>query len=518
MADVLDTLGIWDLVERRAAATPDAEMAVDETRERLTFAQYRDRCEEVAAGLASACGIGEGTRVSWQLPTWLDAMVLMGALARLGAVQNPILHIYRNREVGFAVKQFDPAVLIVPSTFGGFDFAAMADEVTGGTDVRVMVADRGGLPTGDASLLPPVPIVPDDVADLPIRWVFYTSGTTSEPKGATHTDDALRAAGVGMSEALGLGDDDRFAFVFPVTHIAGGVYLWASLAFGTSFILDPSFNPATTIPLLRDEGVTQAGAGTVFHQMYLAAQRDLPDGERLFPDVRTFPGGGAPKPPQLHAAMKGELGGAGVVAGYGLTEAPILTMAKSTDTDVVLSETEGAAVPGVTIRIVDLDGNEAGVGEEGEVRAKGRQVTRGYLDSSLDASAFDDDGWFRSGDLGTLDAEGNLRITGRLKDVILRKGETISAKEVEDVLHGHAKVADVAVVGIADDERGEMVCAVVVPADPSAPLTMDEMRAQLQDAGLMSRKHPERLEIVDVLPRNPTGKILKYELRARFAQ
>jgi cyclohexanecarboxylate-CoA ligase len=513
---VLHGANIWDLVVRRAEATPDGEMAVDQDGRRLRFGEYRERCERAAAGLA-AHGIGPGTVVSWQLPTWLESMVLMGALRRLGAVQNPILPIYRDREVGFVVRQAAPKLLVVPSTWRGFDYAAMARTLTEGTSTEVLVCDGDGtLPQGDPATLPPPPDDDMTAPDAPVRWLYYTSGTTAEPKGAQHTDLAVRAASVGMSERLGLRSDDRFALVFPFTHVAGAVYVYAALAYGLTFIADEAFDPASTIDLLRREGVTQAGAGTFFHQTYLKAQQELPPGERLFPEIRTFPGGGAPKPPQLHYDVKAAFG-AGIVSGYGLTEAPIITMNDAGAPDEVLARTEGPPVTGVTLRLVTPDGREAGPGEEGEIRIKGPQVTRGYLDASLDAEAFDEDGWFRSGDLGRVDEGGNVTITGRLKDVIIRKGENIPAKEVEDLLFTHPKVADVAVVGLPDAERGELACAVVVTAPGQDDLTFEEMTGHLRSAGLITRKLPEQLELVDALPRNPAGKILKFELQNRFA-
>jgi cyclohexanecarboxylate-CoA ligase len=512
---VLEARNIWDLVVRRAEETPDREMAVDERGRRLSFGDYRARAERAAAGLA-ALGVGEGAVVSWVQPTTLEAMVLFGALRRLGAVQNPILPIYREREVGFIVRQAGSRLLIVPSTWRGFDYEAMARGVTEGTGTDVLVVDDQ-LPEGDPGSLPPPP--DDDTTaegDVPVRFIYYTSGTTAEPKGARHGDRTLRTASLGMSERLGLAEDDRFAFVFPITHVAGGVYAYAALAYGLTFVLDQAFDPNTTIDLLRREGITQAGAGTFFHQTYLAAQQALPEGEQLFPHVRTFPGGGAPKPPSLHHELK-EAFGAGVVSGYGLTEAPILTMNHHDAPDDVLATTEGPAVAGTRLRIVTVDGKGAGVGEEGEVRAKGPQVTLGYLDASLDAAAFDEDGWFRTGDLGTLDAEGNLTITGRLKDVIIRKGENISAKEVEDLLFTHPRVADVAVIGLPDPDSGERACAVVVTPAGEEPITFEEMSQHLLAAGLITRKLPEQLEVVDALPRNPSGKIVKFELQARFA-
>jgi cyclohexanecarboxylate-CoA ligase len=511
---MLDARNIWDLIVRRADETPDREMAVDETGRRLSFGEYRDRCERAAAGLA-AHGVADGTVVSWIQPTTLEALVLFGALRRLGAVQNPILPIYREREVGFIVRQAAPALLITPSTWKGFDFAAMGAAVTDGTSTSVLACDRS-LPEGDPATLPPAP--GDDMhatGDVPTRYIYYTSGTTAEPKGARHGDRSLCAASVGMSERLGLAEDDRFAFVFPITHVAGGVYAFAAVAYGLTFVLDEAFDPSTTIDLLRREDITQGGAGTFFHQTYLKAQSELPEGEKLFPSIRTFPGGGAPKPPSLHHELKAAFG-VGVVSGYGMTEAPILTMNHHDAPDDVLAETEGPAIAGTRLRLVTTDGEEAGVGEEGEVRAKGLQVTLGYLDPALDADAFDDDGWFRTGDLGRLDAQGNLTITGRLKDVIIRKGENISAKEVEDLLFTHPQVGDVAVIGLPDAESGERACAVVVTAPDQEPITFEAMTQHLRDAGLITRKLPEQLELVDALPRNPSGKIVKFELQQRF--
>jgi len=169
-----------------------------------------------------------------------------------------------------------------------------------------------------------------------------------------------------------------------------------------------------------------------------------------------------------------------------------------------------------TVRVVGLDGREATTGEEGEIRVKGPQVTKGYLDAALDADAFDDAGWFRTGDLGVVDEGGHVTITGRLKDVIIRKGENIPAKEVEDLLFTHPKVADVAVVGLRDPERGERACAVVVTADGEDDISLAEAAEHLLAAGLITRKLPEQLEIVDVLPRNPAGKVVKFELQRRF--
>jgi cyclohexanecarboxylate-CoA ligase len=512
---VTEGSSLWELIERRAAETPEDQLGVDDAGRAMTFAEYRAAVERAAAGLA-AMGVGEGSRVSWQLPTWLESLVLVGALSRLGAVQNPILPIYRGREVGFVARQTGARLLVVPSVWRGFDFKAMADEIAGEVEgLEVLVADKS-LPEADPSTLPPPPATASGDG-LPVRWAFYTSGTTADPKGAQHTDATIMAAALAMNEALELRSDDVSALVFPFTHIGGITWLFSALVTGCRQLVVESFDPAATVDLLDRERATLAGAGTPFHLAYLAEKRKRGD-DKLLASVRAFPGGGAPKPPQLHYDLKKEAGGVGIVSGYGLTECPILTMNTVHDPDEKLAETEGRVTAGVTIRLVALDGREVGPNEEGEIRVVGPQLFKGYVDSSLDAEALDEKGFLKTGDLGKVDDDGYVTITGRVKDIIIRKGENISAKEVEDLLYTHPKVADVGVIGLPDAERGEMACAVVAVQDAGDPLTFEEMTGFLKEQGLMVQKIPERLEIVDAVPRNPTGKILKHQLRDQYAK
>lgn len=531
---MLEEATLWQLVEARAAATPAAAMAVDEAGRALSFAGYRDACLAVAQTLAQH-GLGPGQLVSWMLPTRLEALVLVGALARLDAIQNPILPIYRGREVRFIVGQAKPNLLITPGLWRGFDYAAMAREIaTEVPGLETWVVDRGlpgapdlGAPDrnrpnaapsrSDPAELPPPPrALPP--AELPTRWLFYSSGTTADPKGALHTDASLWAAAKGMALGLDLRASDQVAFVFPFTHIGGFAWLLAGLATGACQILIENFAAPDTTAILRREGVTLGTAGTVFHEAYLRAARACPD-PPLFPHMRAFPGGGAPKPPQLHHDLVAEFGGAGICSGWGLTEAPNLTMVSIHDPAAKKAESEGRpSLPEVDLRAVRPDGSVAAAGESGELRVRAPNVCRGYLDASLDAAAFDERGYFRTGDLGFIDAEGYVVITGRLKDVIIRKGENIPAKEVEDLLYTHPKVAEVAVIGLPDAKTGERCCAVVVCRDPAQPLEFDEMREFLRDRQLMVQKIPEQLELVDALPRNPTGKVLKHTLRAEFAR
>ena len=505
---LIDTTGktLWQLICERSEATPEKRMAIDEQGRVLTFGQYRTWSERVAAGLA-ARGVGIGSNVSWVLPSRFEAMVLAAALSRLGAVQNPILPIYRSREVGFIVRQSQATMIIVPGAFRGFDYAPMAAEATDGLDVEIIVADPD-LPEGDPSTLPDFVPAFDET-----RWLFYSSGTTADPKGAKHSDHTMSASNVGMQWSMEVGPDDKAAVVFPITHVGGLIWLFNAMETGVELLMVETFDPARTPKWLGDHGVTCAGAGTVFWLAYLNAQRALPAGEKLMPNVRIFNGGGAAKPKSLNAEMMAEMG-APLIGGWGMTESPINTMVHVDDPDVKKAETDGRACPQVQIRIVG-DRGECGPNEEGELRLKGPQVCLGYLDSTLDVEAFDEGGWFRTGDLGVRDDGGWVSITGRLKDIIIRKGENISAKEIEDLLHTHPAIADAAVIGLPDEKSGERACAVMVLRD-NQTFTLSEMIAFLKDRRLPMYKVPEQLEIVTALPRNPTGKVLKKDLRATY--
>jgi acyl-CoA synthetase (AMP-forming)/AMP-acid ligase II len=510
---VCDGGNLWELIEARVSATPDLEMACDERGERMTFAQFAARAERMAAGL-QALGIRAGDVVSWELPSWIDSMVLSAAINRLDAVQNPIIAIYREREVAFCTRQAGAKLLIVPRVWRGFDYEAMADAVASAVPgLEVLTVDRGSFPDGDTATLPPRPR-PGADGSLPVRWLMYTSGTTSDPKGARHTDVANMIVARTTAQRLDVRHGDRPSLVFPFPHIGGIMWMVLALQYGATLLFEESFDVTRTPQFLSREGCTHPGSGTPFHLAYLEAQRARPD-VPLFPRAKCFPGGGAPKPPQLTYDVQNELG-APVVSGWGLTEVPILTMASTKDSPERLAQTEGFAMPGVELVVVKPDGRRAAAGEEGELRAKAPQMMLGYLDQRLDAEAFDEDGYFRTGDLGTLDDDGYVVITGRLKDVIIRNGENVSAKEVEDLLYTHPKVRDVAVVGLPDDKTGERVCAVVVCTDTAIPLSFVEMAEFLRDLGLRRQAVPEQLELVDTIPRNPAGKITKNVLRDRY--
>lgn len=491
---------VWGLLEHQASARPGALMAVDEHGTELTFAGARDAARRIADGVARL-GVERGDVVSWQLPNWLDAIVLTLALSRLQVTQNPIVAILGEREVGFIVRQAGSKLLVVPSRHGRFDYAAMASGIAAHTEgLTTMLVSPGGFPAGDGEL---PALVAEPAAT--VRWLFYTSGTTADPKGARHTDETLIAASRGFVEALALTDRDRVSGLLPLTHIGGIIHVIASLLTGAPMIVAASFDPERTIEYLRRQRATTIPGAMPFVHAYFAYQDRHPEIDPLFPDARVMTHGGSPKPPALHYEAKRRIGTVGIVPGYGMTECPMSIWNRPDDTDDDLARTEGTPVTGVDLRIVD-----------GEVRVRGPQMMRGYVDRSLDAAAFDADGYFCSGDLGTVDERGRLTITGRLKDIIIRNMENISATELENLLHTHPKVREVAVIGVPNELTGEIACAVVTPTDATDPPNLGELCQHLLSERISSRKLPERLELVDQLPRNAMDKLLKNELRARY--
>jgi acyl-CoA synthetase (AMP-forming)/AMP-acid ligase II len=365
--------------------------------------------------------------------------------------------------------------------------------------LEVLVVDHG-LPHGERRGALP------DAPSAPARLLFYTSGTTSDPKGARHTDAALVAASRSFTTALDVRATDVLTLLAPVAHVGGLTYLVTALRTGCRLVVSDTFDAERTPAFLRRHAPTLIGSGVPFIRAYQAYQRSHGDEGLLFPEARAFLCGGSARPPGLQDEVRSELGGVGVVSGYGLTECPHLSWASIGDSDADRAATEGRPAEGVEVVVVD-----------GELRVKAPQLTTGYVDASLDAEAFDADGYFRTGDLGQVDERGYITITGRLKDVIIRNMENISGREVEDAILTHPAVADVAAVGLPDPDTGERVCAVIVPADPAAtPPTLTELCDHLARVGLNRRKHPERLEVAGALPRNAMGKVMKQELRRQL--
>ncbi|MDX3693299.1 AMP-binding protein [Streptomyces europaeiscabiei] len=486
---------LWELLVRRAELTPDRPVLLQDDRT-LSFGELRTRAERVAAGLYDM-GVRPGTVVAWQLPTRIETALLSFALARLGAVQSPVIPFYRDREVGFALRESKADFFAVPGEWRGFDHTEMARRL----EARGIFEAYDRLPDGDPAALPAAP------ADgTSVRWIYWTSGTTSDPKGVLHTDRSLIAGGSCLAHALRLSQEDVGSIAFPYAHIGGPDYMVMLLLYGFPAVMFEHFALPAALEGYRKHGVTVAGGSTAFYSMFLAEQRKQP-GVPVVPTLRLLAGGGAPKPPEVYHSVVREMG-VQLTHGYGMTEVPMITMGSPDDSVENLATTEGRPPAGMEIRIA----------EDGEVRLRGEAVCRGYLDPAQSAAAFDADGFFVTGDLGQVTDSGHLVLTGRLKDVIIRKGENISAKEIEDLLHRHPAVQDTAVIGLPDAERGERVCAVVEQPPGADPLTLADVTDWLRAEGLSVHKLPEQVEVLDALPRNETlRKVLKYKLRERYS-
>jgi acyl-CoA synthetase (AMP-forming)/AMP-acid ligase II len=512
-------LALSTMLRARAETEPDRPYLVEGLREggrTYTFRDVARRADRMAVAL-SRLGVRHGDVVSWQLPNWMEAAAIAGAIDRLGAVSNPIITIYREREVGFVCRQARSRVLVVPGLVRGTDHRELAATVQAGAPalehvVTVRAEPAAGqralesLEDDPAAPLPPSPHGPHDVSAI-----FYTSGTTSDPKGVLHTSSTLGAILNYHGQMFAPSPDDVSLLQFPLPHI-GGVVLFVMLPLrtGARVVLMETYDPELALDLIERHRVTSAGGPPAILQGMFAAPNWSPEKVR---SVRSTGSGAADVSPELIREAKERLG-AFAFRSYGMTECPMFTSGRPGDPEEKLHGTDGRPVPGAVARLVDETGRPVAVGVEGEVEAYGPQLCVGYLDPALN-DAFTSDGFFRSGDLAVMDAEGFLRITGRRKDVIIRKGENLSAKGIEDELAAHPAVADVAVIGVPDAAAGERVCACVVLRPGAHELSVAEVREFMQARGVMRQKIPEQVVLMAELPRNATGKVRKDLLRQR---
>ncbi|GAC1400150.1 MAG: AMP-binding protein [Mycobacterium sp.] len=444
-------------------------------------------------------GIRPGMTVAWQLPSHSSAAVLMLALARAPVTQAPVLHLYRRREVQAALDVAGADVLIVDGSTEG----------EAPTDIPVV-----RLPDDFLDLLKAAPTVPHPLLDARSsagqnRWIYFTSGTTGRPKGVRHTDGTLLAAARGYTTHLGLGDhpDEVGTIAFPVAHIGGIIYLACALIADFPVLMVRRIDMHEFPRLLTDHRVTVTGASTAFYQMLLSAHlADEPPRRPMFPSLRMLIGGGAACPPELHHKVRRHLG-VPILHAYGMTEAPMVCASEATDTEEQQSNSCGRPIPGAKIRIAPT----------GEIELRGANVTPGYTDAGQWARATTEDGWFCTGDRGCLRPDGRIVVTGRVKDLIIRKGENIAPDEVENELLAHPLIDEVAVLGQPDEIRGEMVCAVVRRSASHRDVTLDELCTFLDHRGLMKQKWPERLVIVDEFPLTGLGKVAKKDLAEQIS-
>ncbi len=513
-----DTLAT--VIDRWADDDPDRPYVSDGTAQ-LTYGEFRDQAWNLAAALAEH-GVEPGDRVAVQLPNWHEYFLIYAACARLGAVMIPVVVIYRADEVGFMVENSGAVALITCGEFRRFDHAAMASEVAASaSSLRFRVVVRGEPGDGalslaellatdhDSGLLPPLPSADDP------HLILYSSGTESRPKGCLHTWNSSSFLPKQAVTALKLDRSDVMFMPSPVTHALGlTLGVMAPTLAGASVHLLDVFDPKTALDRIGKYQCTGTASPAPFIRMMLDAyEPEAHDVSRL----RFWLTAGAPIPAALVDEATGKFSGCRVVSAYGSSEVMMATVCRPEDPVERVASSDGRPVPGVEVRIVGHDGQPAAPGADGEIRYRGPGRLLEYWGRpDLTANAIDEDGWWCTGDLGQLDETGYLRVTGRIKDIIIRGGFNISARAVEEALLAHPKIANVAVVGLPDPEVGERACAVIETSGPTG-ITLDEVRDFLTNERKMAVwKVPERIEFLSEFPVTATGKIQKFVLRDRF--
>jgi len=502
--------GLWegnltdDYLATAAATAPEKLAVVDRGRS-WSYGELNDDVNRLASALG-ARGIAPGDAVTWMLPNWVEAIVVHLAAVRIGAISNPIIPIYRHNETRFILQQARSKIVFVPQLFRSFDYPGMVDDIRADVpelqDVVVVGAgaDAAGLRYEellDEGRADPVRAQGRDGNDIAL--LLYTSGTTSAPKGALHSHNTLDYENRSIVEFYGLTSPDVVFMPSPVGHITGILYgMQLPFMLGSSVVLLDIWEPGRALELISDHACSFVVAATPFlHGILHHPSR--PDVD--ISSLRVFACGGADVPPELIRAASATLD-CMVSRGYGSTEFPTVLGSNEADPLDKRAQTDGHPYGGTEVRVEP----------DGELLVRGPEMFLGYLDDSLNAGAFTDDGWFHTGDLACLDAEGYVEIIGRQKDIIIRGGENISAREVEDHLFEHPKVADIAVVASPDPVLVERICAVVVPK-AGEDVTLPELVEWLTARQIARQKLPERLILLDDLPRNPSGKVQKFKLR-----
>ena len=466
--------------------------------------------QATALARAMLSRVPPGSVVAFMLPNWHEAVVVYLAATMAGMVVNPILPSLRDRELLFILDDANTRMIFVPSLFGRHDYAAMLTRVVAGLDAPPeVVVVRGEAPTGQTpfeSLLhdhPPPAELPTLDPDA-MRMILYTSGTTGRPKGVLHSHNSLHALIRQLHDHWQVQPGDRFLVPSPIAHIGGSIYAFeCPLLLGTSAVLMDRWNADEAVELIRSHRCTHIAGATPFLEQLLAAAERA--GTRL-PELKLFVCGGASVSPSLIRRAADYFERAAVTRVYGSTEVPVTTVGAPLDPDHA-ADTDGRA-GFAQIKLCEATG---------EIQVRGPQMLIGYLHPDDETGSFDADGYFRTGDLARWIDDDYLVVTGRAKDVIIRNGENIAPKEIEDILIGHPGVAEIAIVGLPDARTGERACAVVVPNEQAHPDVVS-LRTFLQAQGVATFKAPEQVVIWEALPRNDAGKVLKHNIQAALTK
>ncbi len=484
----------------------------------FSYRQLAQLADRVAVGL-SRLGVQKNDVVACQLPNWWQFTVTYLACSRIGAVINPLMHIFRERELNFMLKHGEAKVIIAPKSFRGFDFEQMIRGIQPNLpDLKHIVVVDGqdhnsfeALLGGPAwELAPDAPALlqahrpgPDDITQL-----IYTSGTTGEPKGVMHSANTVMANIIPYAQRLQLGAQDVVLMASPMAHQTGFMYgLMMPIMLKARVVLQDIWEPKRAVEVINTDKVSFTMASTPFLTDLTKAVKEH---QTPVPTLKTFLCAGAPIPGPLVEQARAALG-TKIVSAWGMSENGAVTLIELNDPDERAFTTDGKPLAGVDLKVVDVDGKTLPAGEAGRLLVRACSNFGGYL-KRPHLNGTDDAGWFDTGDLARIDAQGYVRITGRSKDVIIRGGENIPVVEIESLLYKHPAVAMAAIVAYPDERLGERACAVVV-TKPDQHFDMPTMVAYLKEQKVATQYIPERLEIRPSMPSTPSGKIQKFKLR-----
>jgi cyclohexanecarboxylate-CoA ligase len=484
----------------------------------FTYREMAAMADRIAVGL-TRLGVRRNDVVAMQLPNGWEFTLTALACARIGAVINPLMHIFRERELSFMLAHGEARVIIVPQVFRGFDHAAMLAGLRGQLPhlQHVVVVGGDGPDSFEARLSGPEWERDPDAAEIlaasrpgpdDVTQLIYTSGTTGEPKGVMHTANTLMSNILPYARRVRLGAEDVILMASPMAHQTGFMYgLLMPIMLRARAVLQDIWEPRRAVELIRQQGVSFTMASTPFLSDLARTVSETGQG---IPSLRTFLCAGAPIPGPLVEQARGVLG-TKIVSAWGMSENGACTLIELDDDDERAINTDGHALPGMAVRVADDQGRELPRGESGRLLVRGCSNFGGYL-KRPHLNATDAEGWFDTGDLARMDDRGYIRISGRSKDIIIRGGENIPVVEVEALLYRHPAIAQAAVVAYPDDRLGERACAVVV-TKPGASLSFAELIGFLTEHKLARQYLPERLELLQAMPTTPSGKIQKFRLR-----
>lgn len=511
-----------DLLDRHAAERPGDPAVIGQDGETLSWAELAERTRAFASYLV-ASGYRRGDSLGVQLPNWWEFCVVVLGAARAGVVPAFAHTPYRAFELEYILGLTEARGLVVPGTYRGTDHVALAlglAERLPSLGEVIVVRGEEGQGAGDgrvvdfaATLEAPAVELPDPPVSTDLFVVMFTSGTTNRPKGVMHLHANLLNACLRYVDAYGLGPEDRWLVVTPLTHLTafGIAYLGGSLAAGASVVLLEGWDGRRALELAERHRITHfVGAPPML--VDTARHPDL--ATRDLSSLRFMMYAGAPCPIEILRRLHDALG-CDLAVFYGWTEGLAHTYSVPSDPLEVTSVTIGRTGAGWEHRVVGEGGADVAPGEQGEYWGRGPNLSPGYFrQPQFMGPRFRPDGWFMSGDVVTANEDGTFTFVARQDDVINRGGQKVDPREVEELLYQMAQVRDAAVVGVPDERLGQRGCVFVVP-DGSASLSLADVQAHLESAGLAKYKWPERLELVESLPLTPTGKIMRYELRDR---